>query len=512
MNFVVVSSRAPTGPRAWTREVETPISAPMPNWPPSTSRVEAFTSTAAASTSRVKRRACSRSLVTIASASPVPCRRMCARAASRSSTTRTARIRSRYSVSQSASVAGRAAGTSARVAGQPRSSTPASASRRAASGRNVGAIARWTRSVSSALQTLGRWAFAFTTICAAIAGSAEASTKTWTRPLSCLSTGTRERSATHRTKSSPPRGMTRSRSPSSSRSAATAARSVVSTNWIASAGPPAFSSALASTPAISVLDSIASLHDGVAGLHAEPGGVGRDVRARLVDERDDAQRDADAGDLEAVRPAPRLDDHPHGVRERGDLAEPLRHLLDAGLAERQAVEERARGAAAPGALDVAAVRFEERRGLLDEPVRHLEERVVLDAGRAERERARGLARRAGLPFHERPDVHGHPLEDYQIIAVDHFVEALVAEPRLDLAGLGALDLPELLGVEVHHAARELAAPSALHRHHLARGEVALDGDDPRREQALLVPGQRRERPRVHREPALRGHRERDPAR
>ena len=34
-----------------------PISAPMPNWLPSTSRVEALTSTAAASTSRVKRRA-----------------------------------------------------------------------------------------------------------------------------------------------------------------------------------------------------------------------------------------------------------------------------------------------------------------------------------------------------------------------------------------------------------------------------------------------------------------------
>ena len=33
---MVVSSRTPTGPRAWSLDVEMPISAPMPNWPPST--------------------------------------------------------------------------------------------------------------------------------------------------------------------------------------------------------------------------------------------------------------------------------------------------------------------------------------------------------------------------------------------------------------------------------------------------------------------------------------------
>src|SRR5262249_42870123 len=31
-NFVVVSSSTPTGPRAWSFEVEMPSSAPMPNW------------------------------------------------------------------------------------------------------------------------------------------------------------------------------------------------------------------------------------------------------------------------------------------------------------------------------------------------------------------------------------------------------------------------------------------------------------------------------------------------
>src|ERR1700693_4221466 len=89
-NLVVVSSRTPTGPRACRREVEMPISAPMPNCEPSTRRVEALTRTAAASTSRVKRRLLRRSNVTMASARPDPWRRIWSRAASSPSTTRTA--------------------------------------------------------------------------------------------------------------------------------------------------------------------------------------------------------------------------------------------------------------------------------------------------------------------------------------------------------------------------------------------------------------------------------------
>src|SRR5579863_9147892 len=66
------SSRRPIGPRACSFWVELPISAPMPNSPPSVKRVEAFTYTQAASTSDWKRRAASLSPVTIASLWPVP--------------------------------------------------------------------------------------------------------------------------------------------------------------------------------------------------------------------------------------------------------------------------------------------------------------------------------------------------------------------------------------------------------------------------------------------------------
>src|SRR2546422_3537589 len=59
----------------------------------------------------------------------------------------------------------------------------------------------------------------------------------------------------------------------------------------------------------------------VARLDAQARGGGGDVRPRLVDEADDTQRDADAGDLDAARSPPRLDNGPDGVRERGDRSE-----------------------------------------------------------------------------------------------------------------------------------------------------------------------------------------------
>ena len=124
IHLVLVSSRRPQGPRAWNLSVLMPISAPRPSWPPSLNRVLALTITAELSTSATNRCAAARSLVTIASVWPEPCRVMWAIASSIESTTATARILSRYSVSQSAGSAAFMAGTILRAIGSPRSSTP----------------------------------------------------------------------------------------------------------------------------------------------------------------------------------------------------------------------------------------------------------------------------------------------------------------------------------------------------------------------------------------------------
>ena len=151
-----------------------PISAPKPNSPPSVNRVEALTSTAAASTPAVKSAMARAESATIASECPLPHRSMWSSASVRSSTTRTAMSIDRYSVAQSSSVAGTTASCAACAAASPCSVTPASASADSSRGRN--ATSRCTSSVSAELQTLTRWVLALSTMASAVAGSAEAST------------------------------------------------------------------------------------------------------------------------------------------------------------------------------------------------------------------------------------------------------------------------------------------------------------------------------------------------
>ena len=66
-----------------------PISAPIPNCPPSVKRLDALTMTTAASTSATNRLAAERLSVTITSVCIDPLTRMCSSASSRSATVRT---------------------------------------------------------------------------------------------------------------------------------------------------------------------------------------------------------------------------------------------------------------------------------------------------------------------------------------------------------------------------------------------------------------------------------------
>ena len=79
----------------------------------------------------------------------------------------------------------------------------------------------------------------------------------------------------------------------------------------------------------------------VAGLQAQRGGVDRHVRARLVDDRDHAQRDSNLAELEPVGQAAAVDDLADRIGKRGDRARAVRDRGDAGLVERQAVHQRA---------------------------------------------------------------------------------------------------------------------------------------------------------------------------
>ena len=93
-------------------------------------------------------------------------------------------------------------------------------------------------------------------------------------------------------------------------SAPTAARSRVGTSWMASSGRPAARRPATGTHGSRALEcealGAAAQDRGIAGLEAERAGIGRHVRAALVDDADDAERHAHALDRQAVRPRPAL--------------------------------------------------------------------------------------------------------------------------------------------------------------------------------------------------------------
>ncbi len=145
---------------------------------------------------------------------------------------------------------------------------------------------------------------------------------------------------------------------------------------------------------------------GVARFQAQARGVGRHVRARFVDDADDAERHAHAAHFDAGRAARELADPADRVLERGNVLQPLGHLLDAFRIEREPVDERAVAARLLRLLDVGAVGFQQLVRARADARRHGAQRAVLGVAACARELARGFARRAPEFAHVGRDVRG----------------------------------------------------------------------------------------------------------
>ena len=135
----------------------------------------------------------------------------------------------------------------------------------------------------------------------------------------------------------------------------------------------------------------AAQHDRVARLEAQRGGVDRHVRARLVDDGDDAERDAHLAHLEPVREPRALDHLADRVGQRDDLADPARHPGDPAAVEREPVHQRVGEPRLAARLEVAGVGLEDLGRARLERVGDREQRAVL-GGRVER----GQLARGGL--------------------------------------------------------------------------------------------------------------------
>ena len=246
----------------------------------------------------------------------------------------------------------------ASASGVARSSTLLAASRSAIAGRNSAATERYTSTVSSALQTLGRWTLAFSTMSTARARSALSSTNTWQMPIPPVITGIVACSRQRRCSAAPPRGMIMSTYLSSRSSSVTSARSGSVIVCTAAAAMPDCGQRVLDhlrERQVAVERLAAPAQDrGVAGLEAEGGDVDGDVRPRLVDHADDADGDAPLAQPQAVREHAAIVFRADRIGQRGDAARVVGERGQPLLVQQQPVEQRLAQSLGAAGRDVLA--------------------------------------------------------------------------------------------------------------------------------------------------------------
>ncbi len=192
---------------------------------------------------------------------------------------------------------------------------------------------------------------------------------------------------------SPPRGMIRSTTPSWPASSASSSRPPPPTSDRAPEGRPGDRRGLhrdAREHLVGVRRHRgAAQHDRVAGLQRQRRGVDRHVRARLVDDRDHAQRHADLAHVEPVGQPEAVEHLADRVGERDDRAHAVGHRGHAALVEREAVHQRRREAGLAARLEVARVGLQDLRHARLQRGRDREQRGVLDGRAGDREPPRG---------------------------------------------------------------------------------------------------------------------------
>src|SRR5262249_20758939 len=152
---------------------------------------------------------------------------------------------------------------------------------------------------------------------------------------------------------------------------------------------------------------------------------------------------------------------------------------DSRIRQREAIEKRASDALGAGATQVGAIGLEDGCRLLLQAARHLHERVVLRLRRRQGQCAGAGPGGPRFGFYEASWVHArglHPTgsQDDEVVAMNHLVEAPIAQALLDLARLGSSDLPAFRRVEVHQSPRELLAVGRHDGHDLTGRKFAVD--------------------------------------
>ena len=123
----------------------------------------------------------------------------------------------------------------------------------------------------------------------------------------------------------------------------------------------------------------ASQNAGRAGLDSERGCVGSYIWTAFIDNGDDAHRDENFGNFDAVRAYVCRQNFADRVGQSGDLTDPIRHSPDPFFAEGEPVQHDIGDDAALG-FHIFRVRSKDRGGILFEGLRHEHKGVILCFG------------------------------------------------------------------------------------------------------------------------------------
>ena len=158
-------------------------------------------------------------------------------------------------------------------------------------------------------------------------------------------------------------------------------------SWIAARGKKAFRT---------------GAQDGrIAGLETQRAGIRRHRRAAFINDTNNAERGCDALDQESIRPLESRQHAADGIGQGGDGVEALGHGLDAGVIEREAIEKGAGRALRLGGRHVARIGGENICRSFTDAVGGVADRKVFRLCRSQRKRMRGGAGGAADPGHDR---------------------------------------------------------------------------------------------------------------
>jgi len=119
----------------------------------------------------------------------------------------------------------------------------------------------------------------------------------------------------------------------------------------------------------------------VAGHETQCCGIRGDVRPRLVDHRDETQRNAHTFDDQSVGPHFGPRDRAHRIRQIPDGPDACGHSLQPPCIEAQSIDQRLRLPGSTRRVDVELIGRKNRSGLRIERSRHCSQRIALVGGR-----------------------------------------------------------------------------------------------------------------------------------